>query len=108
MTLKVIDSGEEGYDFYINMDNIHLLTEQKSNSSIDYKLLNARYKYGMVLIGLALLKTSDNQDSVFNGEPDIFSTIIEVTKAISPILLPMISGLSELKEEEVQENILEE
>lgn len=104
--LNVIDSGEQGYDFYINIDNIHLRTEQKANSSIDHKLLSARYEYGMVLIGLAILK--DSEDNEQNDDSnDKFSKILELTKAISPILLPMISGLSELKEEEIEENYSE-
>lgn len=96
-SLKVIDNGEKGYDFFINMDNIHLLTELKIFSSEkDEKLLNSRYKYGMVLIGIALLnesrsKKEENLDSEDNE--DIFSKIIYVTKVISPVLLPMISSL---------------
>ena len=30
--LKVKDSGEEGYDFFVNMDNVYLLTEIKGNT----------------------------------------------------------------------------
>ncbi|MGD8305321.1 MAG: hypothetical protein PVF17_01585 [Ignavibacteria bacterium] len=104
--LKVIDSGEHGYDFYINMDNIHLLTEQKANTKTDHKLLSARYKYGMVLIGLAILKEADDNPENENGE-NKFSKIVELTKAISPILLPMISGLSELKEELIEMDEIE-
>jgi len=94
--LKVIDSGENGYDFYINMDNINLLTEMKSNYLINEKLLNARYKYGMVLIGIALLndsKSKKENDLEDNGKESIFDKIQYVTKVISPILLPMISSL---------------
>ncbi|WP_424989027.1 hypothetical protein [Flagellimonas sp.] len=58
--LHVFEDGQGGYDFFINMNNIHLLSEQKSNGSIDSKLLNARYKYGMVLIGIALLKENND------------------------------------------------
>jgi len=95
--LRVINNGEKGYDFFINIDNIHLLTEQKILSSEnDEQLLNSRYKYGMVLIGIALLnesrsKKEENLDS--EDSEDIFSKIIYVTKVISPILLPMISSL---------------
>ena len=106
--LKVEDAGDDdsGYDFFINMDNIHLLTEKKYNSKIDNKLLDARYKYGMVLLGIALLK--DNEDSSRNDEllhsdyeeSSIYEKINYLTKVVSPILLPMISGLSELQEEQ--------
>ena len=106
--LKVEDSGDDdsGYDFFINMDNIHLMTEKKSNSKIDNKLLDARYKYGMVLLGIALLK--DNEDSSKNNklvdkdyeENNVYNKISYLSTVISPILLPMISGLGELQEED--------
>ena len=106
--LKVQDSGvdDSGYDFFINMDNIHLLTEKKANSKIDNKLLDARYKYGMVLIGIALLKdydenTNSDDSELSNDGTNIFDKILYFTKIISPILLPLISGLGEIKEEEL-------
>lgn len=105
--LKVIDSGESGFDFYINLDNIHLLTEIKTNRTINHKLLEARYKYGMVLIGLSLLKDDDEKPEDQQNEIDKFDQITEITKSISPILLPMISGLGELQEEEVIENLVD-
>ncbi|MFA5252812.1 MAG: hypothetical protein WC454_09555 [Phycisphaerae bacterium] len=87
------------------MDNIHLLTEQKSGVNTDCKLLEARYKYGMVLIGLALLKdhqTSNNESST-DSETDIYQKISYITRAVSPILLPMISGLGDLDIEDAAE-----
>jgi len=104
--LKVIDSGEDVYDFFVNMDNIHLLTEKKSNTIIANKLLDARYKYGMVLLGMAVLNDYKNsQNDKKNGndldETNIYDKISYVSKAISPILLPLISGLGDLQEEEV-------
>lgn len=103
--LRVVDSGEYGNDFFINMDNIHLLTEKKANTKIDSKLLDARYKYGMVLIGIALLKDNEDNnehrstDTNQNGESNVYEKITYLTKVMSPILLPMISGLGELEEE---------
>ena len=40
------------YDFYVNMDNLYLKTEIKP-SNRDPRLINARFTYGMVLLGLA-------------------------------------------------------
>ncbi len=54
--LSVKDGGEGGYDFFLNMDNVYLQSEMKSNSKMEPKLLEARYKYGMVLIGVSLLE----------------------------------------------------
>ena len=102
--LKVMESIDGTYDFYINIDNKYLLAEQRYQK-IDPKLLKARYSYGMVLIGLAILHESKNHsedDTVGNNnERDIQGYVYDVTKAISSILLPMISGLSEL---EINEN----
>lgn len=106
--LKVVDSGEDMYDFYINMDNIHLLTEKKANSKIGSRLMDARYKYGMVLIGIALLKdhndslNSDQVEKDGYDEVNIYDKIVYITKVVSPILLPMISGLCDLHEEEFE------
>lgn len=93
--LKVKDAGEQGYDFYVNMDNIHLLTEAKIKSDIDAKLLQGRFKYALVLIGLALLKSKNaSDDDSPNG--NIYEKISETTMRLSPIILPMISYLGEL------------
>jgi len=103
--LRVVDSGVGGNDFFINMDNIHLLTEKKSNTKLDSKLLDARYKYGMVLLGIALLKDEEESNNkgelIDNGEDNVYNKIAYLTKAVSPILLPLISGLGDLQEEEV-------
>lgn len=102
--LRVVDSGEHGYDFYVNMDNIHLLTEQKVSSSLDSRLLDAKYKYGMVLIGIALLREYEREkdsEASTADEEDISSRVLDLTKAISPVLLPMIGSLGDLKIEEI-------
>jgi len=92
--LKVKDTGEGEYDFYINMDNIYLLTEIKGRFESDPKVLEAQYKFGMVLIGMSLLKELEEKE-----EESIYERIYEVTKAISPVLLPMITTLGTLQEE---------
>ncbi|MCX6682198.1 MAG: hypothetical protein NTY71_04350 [Methanoregula sp.] len=96
--LKVINNGDEGYDFFVNMDNKFLLTEKK-NTNLDFKLLDSRFKYGLVLIGLAFLnydKTKLNDTSEEETE-DICSKIEYSTRAIGPFLLPMISELGDLE-----------
>jgi len=94
--LKVVDSGENGYDFYINMDNIYLLTEIKGRTKTDPRILEAQYKYGMVLLGLSLIRAFEGGE---NEEESISDKISDITKAIAPVLLPMISTLGELEEE---------
>ncbi len=102
--LKVVDAGEEtGYDFYINMDNVYLQMEIKENIKIDPKLLEARFKYGMVLLGISLLdfeekrKKGGKETPQDNNDASIFEQISQFSKAISPTLLPMISSLGDLE-----------
>lgn len=98
--LNVKDTGEDGYDFYINLDNVFLQTEIKENRKIDPRLLEARFKYGMVLLGVSLIEdyeNSKNKDNNQKKEVSIYDQIYHTSKAISPILLPMISSLGDLE-----------
>lgn len=93
--LVAYNNGESGYDFYINIDNIHLATELKGQKPEDSKLIKQQYKYAMVLIGLAVIKETESDDN-----DDSTEKVTEITKLISPVLLPMIDNLGKLKEEE--------
>jgi len=91
--LEVLYAGHEGYDFYVNMDNIYLLSEIKINSNVDAILLKERYKYALVLIGLALLKEFDIDE---NNKENVTNDILHITAKLSPVILPMISYLGDL------------
>ncbi|MEC2158012.1 hypothetical protein [Virgibacillus halodenitrificans] len=97
--LKVENNGDSGFDFYINMDNIHLTTELKSRKSEDSILIKNKYKYGMVLIGLGIINNTNMEDEDENE--DQTDKVEEFTKMISPMLLPMIENLGELQESEM-------
>ena len=103
--LKIEDGGDEnGYDFFLNMDNIYLLNEKRM-SNASSSMLDARFKYGFILIGLALLrnyKKENEADSTF----DIYSTIEFCTRMISPVLLPLISNLGELDEQDERQKTI--
>ena len=101
--LIVKDSGENSYDFFVNMDNLSLKTDMKGYSKIDPKILEARFKIGMVLLGLSIVNTFEkqsdkNKEKYENGE-SIYDKIYFFTKSISPIFLTMISDLGSLEEE---------
>lgn len=109
--LKVIYAGEEeGYDFYINMDNVFLQQEIKENIKAEPKLLEARFKYGMVLLGISLLEFEERKKKETKtatqkeDEMSIYDRISLFSEAISPTLLPMISSLGELSVESVEGN----
>jgi len=115
--LRVINAGssdEEGengngkdiYDFYLNMDNIYLKTELKA-SKLDPEVTEARFVYGMVLLGLGLLheEAQDKQPrpnsegyglDKSTGQVNIEDKVEGFTKAVAPVLLPMIDYLGDL------------
>lgn len=108
--LKVKDSGDSGYDFFVNIDNIHLLSELKSIKGPDIKTIQAKYKFGLVLIGLALL--NDNSKDPKPDDSDeaetIFVTIEKISKAISPVIIPMIDTLGTLDIQDLVSSMQEE
>ncbi|SDK38027.1 hypothetical protein [Sediminibacillus albus] len=94
--LKVENNGESGYDFHINMDNIHLTTELKSRSQ-DVELIKNKYKYGMVLIGLGIINGTETEED----DEDPTNKVEETTRMISPMLIPMIENLGGLQEDDI-------
>jgi hypothetical protein len=96
---------QDVYDFLINMDNVFLKSELKVTSD-QVELVKARWKYGLVLVGLALLhddvqsNKSDKQDDSESGDEKNGETlparVERFTKALAPILLPMINSLGAL------------
>jgi hypothetical protein len=113
------EAGQNGeakpvYDFYVNMDNLYLNTEIKP-AHRDPKLVRARFTYGMVLLGLALVqqdevekakakeKKSEDKEEPRDDEQDvnIEQRVAEFTQAVAPVLLPMIESLGDLDEDQI-------
>lgn len=99
--LKVKGDDETGYDFFINIDNIHLLTELKVANNSEIKAIEAKYKFGLVLIGIALLQNTLSDKKESTDEENIFDYIEKTTKAISPIIIPMIDSLGAIELENI-------
>lgn len=98
------------YDFFVNADNIYLKSEMKPKNQ-DSEVVSARFVYGMVLLGLALLQEEKQaEDSTSkaeangyerdNGTTPIEDRIEVFSKAVSPVLLPMIDYLGALNLED--------
>ena len=102
--LRVKGSDEDGYDFFVNVDNIHLLTELKAAKNTEIKVIEAKYKFGLVLIGIALLQGESNEivDKDDEEGENIYDRISKITKAISPIIIPMIDSLGALELEGIE------
>lgn len=102
------------YDFYVNMDNVYLLSEIKP-AGADPELLRNRFIYGNVLLGLALLHQEGlerksrgtrraeegNDDDEEEPEVNIEKRVEKFTEAIAPVLLPMIESLGGLDVEQL-------
>ena len=123
LRLGISDAGDNGvgssgerhdvYDFKINMDNLWLKSELKGNE-VDANMMRKRWEYGLVLVGLALLhddvqrQKSNSEEPSNHDEEDerlgIEKRAEELTKAIAPILLPMINSLGSLDLEPAMAN----
>jgi hypothetical protein len=107
------------HTFYINVDNSSLKTEMKYSKQ-DARLLEAKFKYGNVLLGLAILHDAERNDDLgSNGDgasgrdhprddqedesTTVQDTIRKVSSAVAPVLLPIIDQLSGLSEESLEE-----
>lgn len=74
--LKVQTSGEGGFDIFINMDNIHLLSEIKRENQVsEHAVIRYWFRYGLALVAMGMIqeyrrsKQSDkNNERVVNGE----------------------------------------
>jgi len=115
--MRVVHTGESNgdeqdiYDFFVNADNIYLKSEMKPKYQ-DSEVVSARFVYGMVLIGLALLqedkqaekltsKAETNGHERGDGIVPIEDRVEVFSRAVSPVLLPMIDylGALDFKEE---------
>ena len=108
--LKVLGSEEEGYDFFLNIDNIHLRTEIRGAKPEEALSIEGKYKFGQVLLGLAMLKDTTKLESSDPENPSmgIFELIEKSSQAWSPVIIPMIDNLSALDLSSEAEEVLEE
>lgn len=102
LKIEVADADNNIYDFFVNMDNIHLLSELKpiAKHAAKIRLLKARYKYSMVLVGLSILGYYANENNQLSDGETLESVVESFSKMVSPIILPMIEvmGSSDLTE----------
>lgn len=98
--LKVRSIGDaSGHDFFINMDNSYLKMEMKVDNKTEPAVLEARYRYGMVLLGISILDFEENRRKKAQNEASgrenllMKESVSVLTEAVAPALLPMISSL---------------
>ena len=106
--LDVGDATSEYHTYYINMDNVHLNTELKATRE-NLDIVKSRWQYGMVMVGMALLRGQTGSGDRNGTDPRSESShgitpqeeVAKATEAIAPVLLPMIEHLGALSDEDI-------
>ena len=111
-SLAIVQEADEGtsYTFYVNVDNTFLLHEMKRGAE-SADLHRAKFVYGNVLIGLALIRdemdrekakisAGDREDNEREAET-VEAQIARTTRALAPFIIPMINHLGALSPEDV-------
>lgn len=93
------------YTFYVNVDNLYLRNDMKGSKE-DPALVEGKFVYGNVLVGLALLHHdrqggAKQEEADRNGEETVAGTVEQTTRALGPFLVPMINYLGALSVDEV-------
>ena len=99
--LRVVNLGRDEtsnatkYLFAVNMDNEYLWTERRSTPK-KKNLLDAQWRYGLVLFGLGLLREPEGDASEVAEQTDETERVAATSDAIGPVLLPLINELGDL------------
>ena len=98
---SVIHEGESEYTYYLNIDNVYLHEEMKH--SYNPEIIQAQFKYGMVLLGLAITQIHDKQskDTSETESHDVDEIVRTVSTGFAPFIIPMITTLGGLSGEDV-------
>ena len=100
--------GGGGYDYYINVDNVHLQSFVKARPKLASRI-KLRFKVHMTNMALPLLHQEQSSARAGSREDiadmphhhvDIRDRVAQLTSALAPFLLPMIESVSELDEDE--------
>jgi hypothetical protein len=94
------------YDFFVNVDNKYLRLIEKESRE-EPKLIKARFVYALVLIGMALIQDDRSKpaDAAEDGDeseegPSVEQVVASTTRALAPVLLPMIETIGSLSIED--------
>jgi hypothetical protein len=94
------------YDFFVNVDNKYLRIAQKESKS-DAHLLEKKFTYGLVLIGMAMLQDHQYQARLdadadgHGGDSLAEDAVAATTRALAPILLPLVEAIGGLSADDV-------
>jgi hypothetical protein len=114
--LTIVDDGENdehgkwepNYKFYLNESNKSLQNELKL-TKLPIAAVKKQFEIGVVLVGMAMIHDDKQRklEKAMDGEKekkdddDVYKLAIQFTRAIAPIILPMIQSLGDLADEEI-------
>jgi hypothetical protein len=101
--------GQVAYDYYVNMDNVHLATAIRAAPKKQH-LMRRQFKLGMTILALAIVQqslaagnqavVSENDDEGAKREWNAADQVALFTAALAPFLIPMVDSLANLTDEE--------
>lgn len=107
--LVIVSGGDESetsiYDFFVNVDNKYLRASQKEGKE-DARLLEKKFTYSLVLMGLALIQDKanesgideDNEQKASLDESESIETFVSrVSEALAIVALPLLEVLGGLE-----------
>ncbi len=102
--LDIIDDGDDGkpvWKFYLNEDNRALQSDLKF-TKLPPQAVRKQFEIGVVLIGMALIHDAKERPTDGSEDGDeLQKRVREYTRAIAPIVLPMIQSLGDLANDEL-------
>ncbi|MBW8049569.1 MAG: hypothetical protein FVQ77_04370 [Cytophagales bacterium] len=103
---KINENGknEVEFTFYVNIDNIYLQHEVKDNIE-DKKTTEAYFKYGMALLGISIIYDDQQNKDEQNKYEGIEERIAGFSRAMGPMIIPMIKEFGDL---DLKDELLEQ
>jgi hypothetical protein len=116
--LEVRHTPDGGFEFFVNVDNIHLTSEFKRTRQDEHPLIRYWFKYGLALCALGMLQDAKAEakaggnGSGKNGRAqeedeeagDQLELIGNVTKGLARVIVPVIRALSKGPARALREN----
>jgi hypothetical protein len=113
--LAIVDDGEKdtngkwepNYKFYLNEGNKSFQNELKF-TKLPVPAVRKQFEIGVVLVGMAMIHDDKQrklekikEPEAEKDEDEVYKSAAQFTRAIAPVILPMIQSLGDLAEEEI-------
>jgi hypothetical protein len=95
---KVVNNGNNDFDYFINMDNFYLRAAMsKEPDPVKQDAMKLQYKYGMFLFSLNIIHEFEKSSTMKDKVEDVSIFVAEATKMLSSVFFP-IQSLGEIND----------